>query len=177
MTMSRFPFRLQVEQLDDRCLPSTFSVLNLLDSGPDSLRAAVVAANANPGPDAIDFAVTGTIALTSGELDITDSLTINGPGVNALTVSGNHASRVFWLFGNPTVSIADLTVANGWTSGWGGGGIYMAGGNLTLDRVAVSRNQADGLGGGLYIAGGTLYVNQSTVSRNSAVGVALENVG
>src|SRR5262249_41709554 len=80
--------RLRVEALDDRCLPSTFTVTNLLDTGAGSLRAAVAAANANPGADAIDFATAGTIALTSGELDITDSLTINGPGESALTVSG-----------------------------------------------------------------------------------------
>src|SRR5439155_16564232 len=92
--------RLRVEAIEDRSMPSTFTVLNLLDNGPASLRAAVVAANANPGADAIDFATTGTITLTSGALDITDSLTINGPGVNALTVSGNHVSRVFGLSGN-----------------------------------------------------------------------------
>ena len=96
---------------------TAFTVINLLDSGPDSLRAAVAAANANPGADTIDFATTGTIALTSGQLDITDSLTINGPGANALTVSGNYVSRVFGLAGDPTVLIADLTVANGWTTG------------------------------------------------------------
>src|SRR5262245_17613650 len=84
--------RLGLEVLEDRCLPSTFTVLNLLDCGPGSLRAAVVAANANPGADAIDFATTGTIALTSGQLDISDSLTINGPGAGALTISGNDAS-------------------------------------------------------------------------------------
>ena len=74
---------------------------NLLDSGPGSLRAAVAAANANPGADAIDFATTGTITLTSGQLDITDSLTINGPGVDALTVSGRDVSRVFSITGIP----------------------------------------------------------------------------
>src|SRR5581483_8866598 len=52
--------RLGVEALDDRCLPSTFTVTNLLDSGTGSLRAAVAAANASPGADAIDFATTGT---------------------------------------------------------------------------------------------------------------------
>lgn len=168
--------RLGVEALDDRCLPTTFTVTNLLDTGDGSLRAAVVAANANPGADAIDFATTGTIALTSGQLDITDSLTINGPGAGALTVSGNHASRVFGITGNPTVVIADLTVANGWTSGSPGGGITIAGGNLTLERVAVSGNEADGwpgddgLGGGLYVAGGTLTLDQCIVSGNYAVG-------
>src|SRR5262245_38655089 len=165
-----------LEVLEDRYLPSPFTVLNLLDSGAGSLRDAVAAANANPGADAIDFATTGTITLTSGQLNITDSVTINGPGASALTVSGNHVSRVFWLYGNPTVSIADLTVANGRTSGWGGGGIYMAGGNLTLHRVAVSGNQGV-QGAGRSIAGGTGYVNQSTVSGNYAGGVALYGVG
>src|SRR5688572_21969315 len=174
--------RLAVEALDDRCLPSTFTVTNLLDSGTGSLREAVVAANANPGADAIDFATTGTIALTSGELDISDSLTINGPGESALTVSGEGVSRVFAITGTPTVVIADLTVANGWTYDSPGGGIAMAGGTVTLDHVTVTGNVAygssyyvtyyggDGLGGGLYVEGGTLTLHQCTVSGNSAVG-------
>jgi hypothetical protein len=172
-----------LETQEDRSLPSTFTVTNLLDTGAGSLRAAVSAANANPGADVIDFTTTGTITLTSGELDITDDLTISGPGINSLTVSGNNVSRVFGLAGNPTVTIADLTVANGWTSDSPGAGISMAGGNLTLDRVTVSGNSAvgglevngaggDGLGGGLYVAGGTLSLDQSTVSANYAIGGA-----
>lgn len=177
--------RPELEVLEDRSLPSTFTVLNLLDSGPDSLRAAVVAANANPGADTIDFATTGTIGLTSGQLNISDSLTINGPGANSLTVSSNHASRVFGIAGDPTVTIAGLTVANGSSSS--GGGIYMAGGNLTVANCTVIGNYAggalgawdyyytsytvgDGLGGGLYVSGGTLTLDQSTVSGNYAQG-------
>jgi hypothetical protein len=178
---------LQVEVLEDRSMPSTFTVANLLDSGAGSLRAAVTAANANPGADAIDFATTGNIALTSGQLDITDSLTINGPGESALTVSGEGISRVFAIAGNPTVLIAGLTVSNGWTTHSPGGGISMAGGTVTLDHVTVSGSSAvgspgvidynygiysvgDGLGGGLYVAGGTLTLDQSTVSGNTAAG-------
>jgi hypothetical protein len=63
--------QLGLEVLEDRSLPSTFMVTNLLDAGAGSLRAAVASGNANPGADMIDFAVTGTIALTSGQLDIT----------------------------------------------------------------------------------------------------------
>jgi hypothetical protein len=144
--------RLVVEALDGRCLPSTFTVLNLLDSGAGSLREAVSAANANPGADTIDFAVTGTIGLTTGQLDITDSLTINGPGADALTVSGNHACRVFGITGDPTVTIAGLTVTNGWATDdlpgddsllSPGGGVYMAGGTVSLDHVTVSGNGRD----------------------------------
>src|SRR5262249_36853075 len=90
------PFRPPPQPPGDRALPSTFSVLNLFDSGPGSLRAAVAAANANPGADLIRFAdgLHGTIRLGS-ELSITDDLTINGRGENHLTISGNNATRVF----------------------------------------------------------------------------------
>jgi hypothetical protein len=58
-------------------------VLNTNDSGPGSLRDAVLHANANPGPDTITFNIPGpgphTIALTSSLPDITDAgLTIDG---------------------------------------------------------------------------------------------------
>ena len=86
--------RLAVEALEDRSLPSTFTVTNLLDTGAGSLRAAVASANASAGADTIDFATTGTIALTSGQLDISDSLTINGPGAGALTVSSHYRGLV-----------------------------------------------------------------------------------
>ena len=74
---------------------STFAVLNVLDSGPGSLREAIQAANSAPGADLIRFAPAardGTITLTSGELSITDDLVLDGPGVNRLTISGNDAT-------------------------------------------------------------------------------------
>src|SRR5690349_3032166 len=52
------------------------TVTNTNDSGPGSLRQAL--ADANNG-DTINFAVTGTIQLTSGELVIDNSITISGP--------------------------------------------------------------------------------------------------
>src|SRR5262249_44772034 len=85
-----------LEALEDRALPSTFTVTNLADGGPGSLRAAVTSANTTPGADSIQFApgLKGTIPLAS-ELSVTDALTINGPGANKITVSGNDATRVF----------------------------------------------------------------------------------
>src|ERR1700682_4522709 len=95
---NRRRFHPRLEALEDRTLPAPFLVSNLNDSGVGSLRAAIAAANAAaPGPNEIDFAagLHGTITLTSGELLITRSVTINGPGANKLSVSGNNASRVF----------------------------------------------------------------------------------
>jgi hypothetical protein len=57
---------------------ATITVTNTNDSGPGSLRHAL--ANAN-NLDTINFAVTGTIALTSGGLQVTKNA-ISGPGSN-----------------------------------------------------------------------------------------------
>src|SRR5262245_40609041 len=86
------PLCLALEQLEGRTVPSTFRVVNLADSGAGSLRQAVLDANAKPGADRITFAPAardGTIALTSGQLSITDDLRIDGPGASRLTVSSN----------------------------------------------------------------------------------------
>src|SRR5215813_7647773 len=81
-----------VEALGVRIVPSTFHVTTLADSGAASLRTAVARANSHPGADTIvfDSGVTVTIALTSVEFDITDNLTITGPGATKLTVSGGN---------------------------------------------------------------------------------------
>src|SRR5438105_4075077 len=72
----------------------TITVTNTNDSGPGSVRQALV--DANDG-DTIDFAVTGTIGLTSGELLVDKSITISGPGAGTLAVDGNATYRVFHL--------------------------------------------------------------------------------
>src|SRR5262249_31950462 len=106
----------RLDVLEDRTLPSTFTVTNLLDSGPGSLRAAITAATASPGADVINFAggLDGTITLTSGQLSITDRLTINGPGGSPLAVSGNDASRVFHVAASAgSVALNHLTITHG----------------------------------------------------------------
>src|SRR5688500_15389342 len=87
---------LRVERLEDRTVLSTFLVENLADSGLGSLRQAIFDANAQMGADVIAFAPAarvGAIALTGGQLSITDHLTIDGPGADLLAVSGNGHSR------------------------------------------------------------------------------------
>src|SRR5512133_3800329 len=67
------------------------TVTNTNDSGPGSLRQALV--DANDG-DTIEFAVTGTIGLTSDELLVDKNVTISGPGSENLAVDANATYRV-----------------------------------------------------------------------------------
>ena len=70
---------------------ATITVTSTADSGAGTLRDAL--ASASDG-DTIDFSVTGTITLTSGQLVVNNSLTISGPGAANLAVNGNAASRI-----------------------------------------------------------------------------------
>lgn len=154
---------------------ATFTVSNLNDAGAGSLRQAIEDANAAAGADVIEFqaGLTGTIVLTSGELDITDSVDIQGPGPADLAVSGNNASRVFYLYNGSAlldVTISGLTVTQGSASI--GGGIVNLDENLTLDNVAVTDNNAGSDGGGLWADGidMTLTIRDSVFSGNVAGG-------
>ena len=91
-----------------------------------------------------------TINIASGtyteNVTVTLPLHFMGAGANSTIVDGNSAGRVFTILSG-TVSIADLTVQHGNTSG-DGGGIYAIGA-LTLTNVTVMNNMASGNGGGL----------------------------
>ena len=69
---------------------STLTVTNTSDSGVGSLRG--VLASALDG-DTIDFAVTGTITLSSGQLEVSKSIMINGPGIAKPQASQQHSAR------------------------------------------------------------------------------------
>ncbi len=142
---------------------ATLTVTNGNDSGAGSLRQAIL--NAASG-DVINFAAGVTmINLTSGELLINKHLTINGPGVNLLTVQRNSVMpfRIFNITSS-TATISRLTIANGTAEL--GAGVYCVGGTLT--NCVITNNQAVGdapKGGGVYCNGGT--VSHCMISGNT----------
>ena len=147
-------------------------VFNTNDSGGGSLREAI--ATAGDGDTILfDSSLKGqTISLTSGELLITKNLTISGPGANLLAISGNNASRVFYI--TSMVTISGVMIKEGSFFG-NGGGIYNDGGTVNLTNSTVFGNTAfgDGVsilsdGGGIYNDGGNINLTNSTVSNNKA---------
>jgi len=159
-------------------------VTNLNDSGAGSLRQAL--ADANDG-DVIDLTgLSGTITLTTGQLQINDVVTIMGPGPGILSVSGNNASRVFnmrqTLTGTGTVTISGLTITGGNATSepttQAGAGINFDCGrhsdnSLTVNNVVITGNLADDLGAGLYFdrcLQGSLTISNSVIATNVTTG-------
>jgi CSLREA domain-containing protein len=139
-----------------------------------TLREAITAANQDPDPSEISFARKFTAAIrldaASGQLEITEDLSISGPngGIVIQRSSGDPGFRIFDISKDPgtaTVRFTHLTIRGG-QSATGGGGIRN-GENLTLANSIVSDNAAATSGGGIF-NGGELTLMNSTVSGNSA---------
>ncbi len=154
------------------------AVTNLDDSGPGSLRDAID--NANDG-DVIDLtALSGTILLTTGQLNIEDAVTIMGPGASVLSISAGGDSRVINMYNGldegQTLTITGLTIRDG--DDGAGAGIYFnctgegsdSAANLVLDGVVLTNNTTSDLGGALYFDScddrGNATISNSVISGN-----------
>src|SRR4029078_5846639 len=123
---------------------TTTTVTNTNDSGPGSLRQALV--DSQDG-DTIDFDPSlkrQTISLTSAELVSNKSIIISGPGPNLLTVSRAQNAppfRVFHLIPGRLVTIQGLKISNGVAPEFDcGGGILNEGSSLSLINCTISGN-------------------------------------
>ena len=152
-------------------LPANIIVVtNTNDNGPGSLRGALATANDGDTIDATG--VSGTILLTSGELQVTHNVTISGPGAGNLAVNGNATFRVFENFASD-VSISDVTITNGFAADNNGGGGILNHAELTLANSSVSNSATPSgnnqQGGGIFNdAAATLTVTGSTITDNYA---------
>ena len=139
-----------------------FIVSNNDDSGPGSLRAALLNANSNNQADNITFAGSlqnQTILLTSEDLQITSEITLSGFSNASLTISGDTARRVFDLTGDSIVTMNNLTLSEG-----SGSGISNSG-TLTLNNCTL-RNHQGGRGAALLNEGGSITLNDCLIESN-----------
>ncbi|NMG06777.1 hemolysin [Brasilonema sp. UFV-L1] len=168
----------------------TITVTSNADNGAGSLREAIAQAQSG---DTIQFdssLANQTITLTSGQLTVDETLTIDGSGANGLTISGNNASRIFDVVPGSNFSLQNLTLANGKASGTGedgsGGAIRtISSDQLTTLNVENSRfidNSSSGLGGGAIWSGfktantvtnSVFEGNDSTAGKNERGGGAI----
>lgn len=164
------------------------------DGSPGTLRAAVDGASDG---DTIDLTALACslITLHGGALmSPVATLTITGPGAEALTIDGNDADRVIE---GSTLNLEGMTLAHGRTAALGGacvqadmlaltntvlshcvtftansalGGAALVHGNLTMHHASIT---GSGAGAGSYAMGGAAFVGgsaslyDSTISGNS----------
>ncbi len=129
-----------------------------------SLDSALATAQASSG-NTISFACSGDIVLDQ-TLTITTTLTIDGSG-QAVTLDGNNALTVLRVNGRVTLTLTDLTIANGFVSSGNAGGIFNFGGTVNITNSTLSNNTASNGGGIFNESGGTVNITNSTLSSNS----------
>ncbi|HSH39684.1 MAG TPA: choice-of-anchor Q domain-containing protein, partial [Chthoniobacterales bacterium] len=177
--MLRNPCRCQIKPLALLCAfaaaamvshpvsAATRTVTNLNDDGPGSLRQTLAASRDG---DTVDFAVTGTIVLSSSELAIrTKDLTIQGPGAKLLAVSGNNEHRVMNILSGARVTVSGLTIRDGFVDTRGGA--IFSSGTLTLRECMVLNSRSSGVGDGGGIANvGRMQIERCTIAGNLGIG-------
>ena len=144
-----------------------FTVSSIADSGPGSLREAVALANANPGPDLIDFEPVIQIIQLQTQLEITDSVTIDATGVpdgvfldlsaadaTPSVVDGQGICAFHIDDGDATsdqeITLRGLTISHGDVSGRGGA--IDSRESLAIEGVTISHNAAAVNGGGINLS-------------------------
>lgn len=143
-------------------------------NGICTLRAAIQETNALAGPDTINLP-SGNYTLSiaganedvaaTGDLDITDNLTITGADQVTTIIDGGGIDRVFQVHSG-NVDISSITVQSGNVTG-DGGGIHNKG-TLTLTNCTFLSNSAWDGGGGMYNGESSPTVTNCTFFSNSA---------
>ena len=169
---------------------SIVASLTLTNSvGPTNLvssinQASLQAAIAQGGWLGLDF--NGTLTLTN-TIIITNNVVLDGNNFSAI-ISGGNAVRLFCVTNGASLTLSNLTLANGYygiTSGPPGtpadaGAIYNNGGTVTLAGCTLTNNSAQSLiygglarGGAIFNNGGSVALYQSLVTSNLVVGGGL----
>jgi len=156
-------------------------VCGTLSSSPPSDCSLREAINYAPYGETITFVpgLTGTIGLTLGELVINRRVTVQGPGASVVTLSGNNASRVFFIREDTDeATIEGFTITNGFTAADSsvfeshfGGGIFVYGSSLVVRDCIITGNRAtgDASKGGSYGGGIATFGNNGLGPANAFV--------
>jgi hypothetical protein len=129
-----------------------------------TLRAAVAAADANPGSDVVVLQGIGRYELRQGAINLANDVTIVGQNARGTTIQGNGNDRLFTVAAGVNVTLSGVTLSGGASSG--DGGAVLNAGSLSMIFTRVTGSRAAN-GGGLANSG-TLSLSDSLVDRNTA---------
>ncbi|MCW5890225.1 MAG: CSLREA domain-containing protein [bacterium] len=172
-------------------------------TGACTLRAAIQEANALVGTDVVTVPA-GTYVLTltgdgendglTGDLDVRDTIEIEGAGRDATIIDGGSADRVFHVHARAGFTLSGVTVRNGLADAGGGirhegeaplvvraagfdantatqgAAIFHGDGALTVTDVVFSDNVATNVGGGIAKFAGSQEVSGCAFRGNVGLG-------
>jgi photosystem II stability/assembly factor-like uncharacterized protein len=143
-------------------------VTNTNNSGEGSLRKAIKDVGID-GEILFDLTYPATIVVDS-QLVIDRNITITGPEIGDLTISGKKNDRIIFINEDLNVNISNLSISNGHASGESadGGGIYCNSSNLFLNNVTIRGNSADSNGGGIYLYSSDVTLTNVVIAKNQA---------
>jgi hypothetical protein len=137
------------------------------NDGPGSLREVVFFA---PSGSTITFDpnLAGQTIVLTGPINVLQSVTIQGPTTQGITISGGGAGQVFST-STGTLWLRNLTITGGdaATDPGHGSAIFNGGAHLIVEASTISGNQ----GAGIMLFAGSLVLDNSTVSGNGGPGV------
>ncbi len=130
------------------------------DHGPGSLRERIACAS---NGDTITFLLppSSQIILTSGEIRLEKNVTLMGPGITDLMISGNNTSRIFHLLQDKNATVKNMALKNG--AFVNHGGAILNQGNLVLDNVLLQNNYQNGSPKALTLAPGSMLTIKNLV--------------
>ena len=152
---ARLRRELSFQGLERRLMPTTFVITTAADSGPGSLRAAILSVDADATPDVIQFTIgTGaqSIALTAALPTVTNSVTIDG------TTQPGYS-------GTPLIEL------NGAGAGASVDGLVLSAGNSAVKALVVNRFS----GSGIVLLGSNDVITGSYIGTDAAGAVARPN--
>ncbi len=161
--------RLALEDLEERRVPTTFNVHTV-----QGLYQAVTSANSlgQSAHSTINIAP-GTYTLNAGTLSVNTNITFRGTGTGPgrTTINGGGTVGVFEVGNTATAILNDiwnnLTIANGYTAG-DGGGVNGHLDNLSFINAKVASNNAANSGGGIFLTDGRIALTHTSITSNTA---------
>jgi predicted outer membrane repeat protein len=136
-------FQPSLEALENRWVPSTFTVMNTNDTGDGSLRDIIEHEAVNDG-DIVQFDpnLTGQTINLASAITGQASVTIAAPQGSNITIRAAAGSRIFGFDNVGPETINNLTFTGGGPTGNFGGGAIFITGSLTLNNDTFSNNSA-----------------------------------
>ncbi len=166
-----------LSRIDGRSLSAVLVLIALALACPQARAGGVVSACNEPGlkaalfgGGAVTFSCSGTITVLGGTILVSADTSIDGSGQN-VTVSGGGKVQVFVVNSGVTLSLNNITVADGIAGlgGAGGAGI-LNNGTVNVTNCTFQGNTGTPANGGGIYNNGELTVTNCSFNNNSAGG-------